>query len=395
VPFAAAVTIMAAVFMGSAVPARVVAAQGPDIGVSIGASILDSTSASQRADDSRSAPSIAWRQIPGGPGTGCAEGAPFSYFVHSGDPRRVLVVLDGGGACWNPFTCVEHPTFTAAVDSTVDPGRLYGVLDLDRADNPFHGFTVVRVPYCTGDVHLGRRDAVYQVTDSSGSVTQRVAIHHGGNANVEDALRWMYRSGSDPSVVVVVGLSAGAVATPFYAAELARHFGRARIVSLGDGAGGYHAGNVSRTLSAWNTAGVLRADSWYRGMDSSHVTTETITARAARGAPRVRYAQVNAAEDSVQVMFLKLLGVKQPRVDSLMAVSFREIRRSVPGLRTYTTPGPMHTVLTRPEFYTVRAGGVSLRDWVAALVAGKPVQNVGDALLQRALQPRGSPGSHD
>ena len=41
-----------------------------------------------------------------------------------------------------------------------------------------------------------------------------------------------------------------------------------------------------------------------------------------------------------------------------------------------TAGGELHTILTRPEFYTYAAGGHRLRDWVAALAAGEAVPDV-------------------
>ena len=45
-------------------------------------------------------------------------------------------------------------------------------------------------------------------------------------------------------------------------------------------------------------------------------------------------------------------------------------------LYSYISPGDSHTVLGKPEFYTETLDGVSLRDWVAALVAGELVEDV-------------------
>jgi hypothetical protein len=38
--------------------------------------------------------------------------------------------------------------------------------------------------------------------------------------------------------------------------------------------------------------------------------------------------------------------------------------------------GDVHTVLGRPEFFTYRVGATRVRDWVAALASGEPVETV-------------------
>ena len=47
-----------------------------------------------------------------------------------------------------------------------------------------------------------------------------------------------------PSSIVVTGLSAGGVATPFYTDVLARRYPGSRVVGIGDGAGAWGAGTL-------------------------------------------------------------------------------------------------------------------------------------------------------
>ena len=45
------------------------------------------------------------RVDPGGR-TGCSEeGEPYRFFVKGGDPSRVHIYFEGGGACWSWMTC--------------------------------------------------------------------------------------------------------------------------------------------------------------------------------------------------------------------------------------------------------------------------------------------------
>jgi hypothetical protein len=58
-----------------------------------------------------------------------------------------------------------------------------------------------------------------------------------------------------------------------------------------------------------------------------------------------------------------------------------DLRKSDPKLRTYTMPGKVHTVLTRPDFYTAKVDEVALSKWVDDLVNGRSAANVGDSLF--------------
>jgi hypothetical protein len=98
-----------------------------------------------------------WIQVKPGGDTVCARGSEFSFFVHSGTVNRLVVGFDGGGACWDTFTCSKaNPTFTDSVDESDDPNtQRDGVFDLTNPENPFKDWFAVYIPYCTGDVHWG------------------------------------------------------------------------------------------------------------------------------------------------------------------------------------------------------------------------------------------------
>jgi len=50
----------------------------------------------------------------------------------------------------------------------------------------------------------------------------------------------------------------------------------------------------------------------------------------------------------------------------LLEQNFADIRAPPPFPQLHR-PGTVHTILTRPEFYSVQLNGVRLRDWVANL----------------------------
>ena len=157
-----------------------------------------------------------WKEIPGGPGTTCAHGGDYSFFVREGDPKRLLVCFQGGGACWNYATCVANPTYDASVDSSDNPARLGGIFDFENPENPFRGWTCLFIPYCTGDLHLGDRDVTFD-PDSANAAKGPALIHYQGNPNAEAALEWAFHSVPDPGTVFVTGQSGGAIPSPYYA----------------------------------------------------------------------------------------------------------------------------------------------------------------------------------
>lgn len=333
----------------------------------------------------RAALHAGWNDIPGPPGTGCASDSTYKLIVRPGAPDRVLVFLNGGGACWRAAECDPRGrvTYTTRADSANDPRAAGGIFALDNPANPLREYTMVFVPYCTGDVHLGARSVTYQAAARSvgDTVPRSFTIRHQGTANAAWALAWVQANVPAPHVIVVAGSSAGAVASPVYAEQFARRFSAARVVQLGDAAGGYHTPATPSLMAGWGATENLRRDPVYRGLDSAAFTFEALYTAASRAAPRVTFAQYNAADDAVQLYFLALLGVRGVSLRDYLTVGLREIRAANPAFRSYTAPGQVHTILRSDAVYSTTVDGVAFRDWLAALVDGRPVQEVGSSLL--------------
>jgi hypothetical protein len=241
---------------------------------------------------------------------------------------------------------------------------------------------VILIPYCTGDIHLGTRDASYP-QDSTMSFT----IHHQGRNNTRAALKWAFRMVKDPAVVVVAGIGAGAIASPMVAELIAEHYPAARVVQLGNGAGGFRAPAIPGILENWGVPTAMRESGAYQDLDSTHVTFETLYTAFRHPAPNLKLAQINSASDTTQYRFLSLLGVTGYPLEVLMRKNLADIRAARPEFRSYVLPGKVHTVLLSASFYSGYVDSVALRDWVANLVEGKEVHDVGNRFLDSVPEP--------
>jgi hypothetical protein len=153
------------------------------------------------------------------------------------------------------------------------------------------------------------------------------------------------------------------------------------VVQLGDAAGGYRTEAVARILAHWGATEAIRRDEAFRAVDSASLTFETLYVVASRAAPRATFAQFNRIEDATQLRFLSMLGVRGVPLARLLADDLADIRRANPRFRTYLGPGNAHTIMAQPEFYGLVVDGVALRDWVAGLLRGGSVPDVGRTLL--------------
>jgi len=149
-----------------------------------------------------------WVEVPG---MVCGDGSPTGVGVKlAARPDDVVVVLNGGGACWDAQTCFELRT-AASIDTPFGAAEFAALqANLDAyplfsrgASNPYQNASFVFVPYCTGDLHAGH--ATTQYTTAGGPRT----VHHAGQTNL-DAL-WPRLRATRPAAtrVLLAGLSAG------------------------------------------------------------------------------------------------------------------------------------------------------------------------------------------
>jgi hypothetical protein len=319
-----------------------------------------------------------WNTIEPGGQTVCSDGSPYEFLVRPGDPAKLVVYFQGGGACFDGRTCDPDadPTYTVNL-AELDLTRYNGIFAFDHPENPFAGSSFVFAPYCTGDVHIGNRDATYQAAQSEGHAAHEVTIHHRGAINAAAVLSWTFDHFFRPDSVFVTGSSAGSIPSPYYALHIAKRYPGARVAQLGDGAGGYRGINdSSRPHEKWGTLGVVGDVPELQALESAEFNFEKLYIASAKLLPKVTFAEYDTAEDKVQLEFLGLSGNEAKTLAPLLEANHRDIRAAATNFRSYVAGGDVHTILARPEFYTYHVGRRRVRDWVAALAAGEPVEDV-------------------
>jgi hypothetical protein len=122
-------------------------------------------------------------------------------------------------------------------------------------------------------------------------------------------------------------------------------------------------------LTAWGTDSVFPP--FFRIGHRRWTMTEFLT-RLARAHPNVVFARFNHAADAVQERFYEAVGGKPGGFEPRLRVAEQALKR-LANYRSFLACGTNHCALPTPEFYSLRVGGVSLRDWVADLASGRDV----------------------
>jgi hypothetical protein len=321
-----------------------------------------------------------WNTLTPGGDTVCSLGTPYLFHVRPGANDKLLLFFNGGGACWSGEACdveVEPNIHTPVAEVANDPRENggTGIFNLENEENPFADYTMVFLPYCTGDVFVGAGETTY--TYEVDGEEKEITIYHNGYVNTTTVLDWVYTNVDSPATVVVAGSSAGALGSAFYTGPVAEHYSDASVVHIGDGAGGYRNPGSVAPVTAWDVASIL--PDWEEYADE---TNETITFQDFYVAnelrfPNVTIAQYNTAADEVQVFFNGLLGETENTLAEKQFLNYNDIRTAVNGeFYTYTAGGTVHTILRLPQFYEYEVEGVRFVDWVNDLINGETVENV-------------------
>lgn len=323
----------------------------------------------------------------------------YAFFVRHGDPRKLAILFDGGGACWDPNTCVAAaalgiPTYSVKVDETIDELNMAdGIGDLGNPDNPIADYTQVFIPYCTGDLHTGSNEALYTAALPDGTVLSW-PIRHRGYDNVAFVLDWLrsyYESevGSPPRDVFLAGASAGGYGVLFgypAVAELLPWSTRVRV--LVDAANGVITQDFyDRALApggawrAWkNLAPVLESAF---GASPDEIVLRIFNSLGS-AYPRTRFGQYTTAYDATQIFFynvakntddvsrwfdgteLLVAGLEwtvKART-SMILTAF-----TTWNYRYYLASGEAHTIIADDKFYAeMSAAGIDFVDWVDDMI---------------------------
>ncbi len=304
-----------------------------------------------------------WKAVLPGGDTRCADGSDYRFFVRENDPSRLLFFLQGGGACWSRSTCDPgSASYNRNLDDfdSIDELRMEGIFNYDRADNPFRDYSVVFVPYCTGDVHLGDYDRDYP-----GSGSSSLKIYHRGFANAMAAVDHTVDNFDQVETIFVSGSSAGAIPSPYYAVRLAEHYPNASVGQLGDGAGGY--GRSETQARNWGTLQYLTQTAAFADVTETDFEAHDIYIAAGKAFPEFRLARYDHEEDTTQKLFLTLAGMPVTSLRARLIDHNDTIQKELPGFRAFIDCGSSHTILAYPRFYTSTVCGNAFRDWVADL----------------------------
>lgn len=331
----------------------------------------------------------------------------FAFFFKPGKIKQLLVHFDGGGACWDPNTCISAPAvplsiYTAEIGPNLNPEKMGGLFDLGNSRNPYRDWNMVYVPYCTADIHWGSADTEYP--DSRGALTgapaSKLTIHHRGFDNFLYVREWLknrydgssrQKESKNPlSQLLVTGSSAGAYGAAVAYPYLKNTFPSARGYLLADSGNGvitdaFLQQAIVSPHSAWNAKNNFAT--WIPGMDEllekpADAFLEHYYTLLGRHYPGDRFSQYMTQWDAIQAFFFHVMLHQNniPLWRQVSNLSYAEWHAELldkvavtsaanTNFRYFIAPGCNHTLLrTNDDFYNLKATqSASFLSWFKSL----------------------------
>ncbi len=293
----------------------------------------------------------------------CADGGAFHFYVREADPTKVLFYLEGGGACFSAEMCAPgSDSYKQTITTSDELSAAPGIFDFQNAENPFADYSVVYVPYCTGDVHAGNTTHDYG---------NGVVIQHKGFVNASNALDTLIKRFPDTAQLVVSGSSAGAFPTPIFAALAGDQLPNADLKVFADSSGAIPDA-MGLVVSNWGTLENLPAWPEIAGVTLAEFTPSYMFVKSAEHNPKITFARHDFAFDKVLSGYATMAGLSPDDLVGIMKTSETKIEATGANVANWISPGDDHTIAVRDEFYTEEMNGVRFVDWLTAFINGTP-----------------------
>jgi len=304
------------------------------------------------------------------PGTTCIDGTPAGFAVnYNPASTKMVVYLEGGGACFNRFC---DSLFTRSGKTPTNGG----IFDRSNAANPVKDWTMVYVPYCTGDVYGGQAETTLANKPRKFS----------GFANHTAFLERLVPSFTSDQVVLT-GSSAGGFGAAVNYAQTQRAFGNTPVVLIDDSGPPMSASVYPPCLQTlWRTTwGLEKTMLAECGADCTNPNdfTADLFAHVRKEFPNMRGGLFSSVADQTIRTFAgygwgggydKCEDIPTAVTAQVYQAGLDEVRTKAmaagAGFGTFYIAGSSHTILRSGNFYTTTAGGKTVAQWLGDTING-------------------------
>ncbi len=314
-----------------------------------------------------------------------ADGSPWRAFFKKGSSNRFMVYFFGGGVSVDEYTAargrsiVSEGGFYSDNVNYQDYVATWGIGSQDKR-NPFKDWSVLAIPYGSGDFHCGTGDFPYASLKG-----EKKILHHHGYTNYSAALKEILPLVGQPEALLVCGYSAGGWGTSLLAEDVIAHFPKTKnVMVFVDGALGIYKKWRYVSEHVWKAPEEIT-----KRIVSDNIVLDCLLALHRDYGDRVKILYGCSVRDealaNVQTYFDAKRNDKPTRADGDVQQQnlkkfVKQLRDSIPSCGIFlwddvvTQPKEaltQHTILLSSKFFTDRSGNGSFAKWLDDAVKGQ------------------------
>ena len=338
-------------------------------------------------------------------GTICSDGSKYHADFRKGWKNNLVIVLDGGGLMFDKFSAA-YPSeeefkegniqfYDAYCKPSKDAYARLSMFHEKCKKSPFYGWTLMYVPYSTGDFHAGDGDFTY--TDKEG---KEKVFHARGNRNLHACIDFIKQFCPKPDKLLVVGCSAGGFGTAFVGNDILESFPDCKdCTCIVDGAA-FDLDYKELAEELWQVPESIGAQ-----IKSNNIVADGLEYLWEHQKGRVKIGYVISIRDFALTRYQRFLDTREDmgwppeaaeKIEKLIAATVNRLRESIPefsyflynynfndmkGRPIESNGCTSHCCLWVPEFMRFTREGVSGLQWVKNVMDGKTTQ-IGNEFLK-------------
>ncbi len=331
----------------------------------------------------------------------CSNDEPYHACIKKGKENKLCIIFCGGGVSINGYTAARPSSIFNApgtvgyyADDVYIVGDLsarFGIVS-NEANNPIKDWSVLVIPYATGDFHAGQNDFEYTATDGK----KKILRHH-GYINYRTLLKKAKEFCPMPEQILVTGFSAGAFATALLTDDVMDYFPECtNVVCCVDSALLLYADWKETAETVWKTPKTISDR-----LHTDNITLDSLIALHKKQKEKVKILFMCSTRDAELTRYQSFLdggklGVTKEKGD-LFTQHLREmcenLEREIPtsGYFIFNTPLTegvdkeaqltQHCIITATSIFTIKTDGYRAIDWLATCLSGDTLR-VGKELLE-------------
>lgn len=335
----------------------------------------------------------------------CSDGSRYHAVFRKGTKNKLLIVLDGGGVMFDKMSAA-YPSGDTYVEGTLafydaycKPSKnAYARLGLFHEKfkrSPFYDWTLLYVPYATGDFHGGAGKFTYEDKDGN-----EKTFYAYGNINLHKSIDFIKQFCPDPDQLTVLGCSAGGFGTAFVGNDVLECFPNCKdCTCIVDGAA-FDFDYRDCALNLWQVPKTIAAE-----IRTNNIVADGLEFLYNHQKDRVKIGYVISIRDFALTRYQNYLDTRKEmgwppeatqRIYQLISDTVRRLSASIPTLSYFLydynfndvngkpvefNGADSHCCLWVPEFIRFKREGCTGLEWVQNVVDGKTTQIGKDLIL--------------